>query len=451
MLMKKLTVNLVCILCTIIFSSIGADAQLSLSAQLRARSEMRDGQGAPLSHGSKPATFISQRSRLNASFIAHRLKLNMSVQDVRVWGQDISQINRNTTETNNGLMLHEAWAEVLLSDTANRNSSFSIKMGRQEIIYDDHRLLGNLDWLQQARRHDALIAKFQAGRWSLHAGAAYNQNKESASGTIYDNTSPGYAATTNGGTMYKSMQFFYAGKKLMKGSASFLLFSDQFNRYQMETVNNVPAKDFLPGVWTRVTTGFYFTNSFKELDVTAAAYYQTGKNNNGVKLDAAMASLAVQHSFGKFSFGPGVDYTSGGGTTTKSKTFDPLYGTAHKFWGLMDYFYAGSPFGKAGLVDYYLKTKWKPAERLAVTGDYHHFNSAAVIPNVTGNAKKLGDEIDIVATYNLTKLVSLEGGYSHYFSTGLLTSPLVKNIPDARSSANWAYIMINIKPEFLFK
>ena len=96
-LMKKLTVNLVCILCTIIFSALEAGAQLSLSAQLRARSEMRDGQGAPLSHGSKPAVFISQRSRLNAAFSAHRVKLNVSVQDVRVWGQDISQINRTTT------------------------------------------------------------------------------------------------------------------------------------------------------------------------------------------------------------------------------------------------------------------------------------------------------------------------------------------------------------------
>src|SRR3712207_7983172 len=30
---------------------------------------------------------------------------------------------------------------------------FGFKIGRQELLYDDSRLLGNLDWLQQARRH----------------------------------------------------------------------------------------------------------------------------------------------------------------------------------------------------------------------------------------------------------------------------------------------------------
>jgi hypothetical protein len=443
--MKKLTANLFFVIILIVLGQPNLSAQFSLSAQLRARGELRDGQGAPLSKGSKPAAFISQRSRLNAGFTGYRLRLGLSLQDVRVWGQDVSQINKNTTETNNGLMLHEAWAEILLSDTANKKSAFSVKLGRQEIIYDDHRLLGNLDWLQQARRHDAMVMRYERGKWMLHVGAAYNQNKENASGTIYNSVSPGYAATTNGGTMYKSMQYLYAGKKFEKGNASFLLLSDQFNRYEMQTVEGTAAKSFVPGVWTRVTTGFYYTNRFKAIDLSACAYYQTGKNNTGQKLDAMMTSLSVQRSFGKISVGPGVDYTSGGGDATKSKAFDPLYGTAHKFWGFMDYFYAGSPFGKAGLVDYYLKAKLKSSSRFGVGLDYHHFNSA------TGSERNLGDEIDLVGTYALTKQISIEGGYSHYFSTALLTSPSVKNVADARSSANWAYVMVAIRPEFIFK
>jgi hypothetical protein len=158
-----------------------------------------------------------------------------------------------------------------------------------------------------------------------------------------------------------------------------------------------------------------------------------------------MASISAQHSFGKFSAGPGVDYTSGGGDEAKSKAFDPLYGTAHKFWGYMDYFYSGSAFGKAGLVDYYLKAKLKTSGRFGVSADYHHFNSAA------GSEKDLGDEIDLVATHAITKQISIEGGYAHYFSTALLTSPAVKNVGNARPSANWAYLMINIRPEFLFR
>ncbi|WP_315822863.1 hypothetical protein [Paraflavitalea speifideaquila] len=40
------------------------------------------------------------------------MKFGLTVQDVRVWGQDVSTINRTTTQDNNGFMLHEAWAEI---------------------------------------------------------------------------------------------------------------------------------------------------------------------------------------------------------------------------------------------------------------------------------------------------------------------------------------------------
>src|SRR5205085_6831943 len=158
----------------------------------------------------------------------YRLKFNVTAQDVRVWGQDVSTINRTTTQDLNGLMLHEAWAEIRLNDTAFKTKNLSLKIGRQELVYDDQRLLGNLDWLQQGRRHDAAVLKYENGGWMLHLAAAFNQNKENASGTIYNSTPAGnYTSSTNGGTMYKSMQFLYAGRKLKNGNASFLFFTDQ--------------------------------------------------------------------------------------------------------------------------------------------------------------------------------------------------------------------------------
>ena len=44
-----------------------------------------------------------------------------------------------------------------------------------------------------------------------------------------------------------------------------------------------------------------------------------------------------------------------------------------------------------------------------------------------------------------------KGGYGHFFSTPLLASANVKNIPNAKLDSNWFYVMINIKPNFLFK
>jgi hypothetical protein len=434
------------ILCCLALSS---QAQFSLSGQLRTRTEFRDGQGTPLPSGSKAAFFTSQRTRLSAGFETYRLKFGLTVQDVRVWGQDVSTVNRTTTQDNNGLMLHEAWAEILLSDTAAKNSTFSLKLGRQELVYDDVRLLGNLDWAQQARRHDAALLKFNSGKWMLHAGFAFNQNKELASSTIYNPTTPGYAGNTNAGAMYKSLQFLYAGKKLAAGNASFLFLADQFSKFHMDNA----AKVFDNGTWSRMTTGLYFTNNFNKLNLTAAAYYQFGKNALGQKIQGELFSGAFQYALSKkFAAGAGYDYTSGGNSGSTNKAFDPLYGTPHKFWGFMDYFYVANGFGNKGLHDAYIKTKYKGSDKFVITGDIHVFNSASKVlaaDNTTSVDKHLGTEVDVVANYALTSMIGFEAGYSHFFSTGTLTSVNVKNVPNARNNNNWAYLSINIKPSFL--
>ena len=131
--------------------------------------------------GDDAALFTSQRTRLNAGFTGYRFKVFMALQDVRVWGQDQSSINRTTTEANNGFMLHEAWGEIILNDTVSKIKNLSLKIGRQEIAYDDQKVLGGLDWLQQARRHDAIVLKFANKGWIADIGAAFNQNQKNNS------------------------------------------------------------------------------------------------------------------------------------------------------------------------------------------------------------------------------------------------------------------------------
>ncbi|MBE7170205.1 MAG: alginate export family protein [Williamsia sp.] len=428
-------------------------AQLTLGGQLRTRTEFRDGQGAPLPQGTQPAFFTSQRTRLNLGYNYNRLKFFVAAQDVRIWGQDVSTINRSTTQDNNGLMLHEAWAEILLTDSSLKTGSLSLKAGRQELVYDDQRLLGNLDWAQAARRHDAALLKWEGKEIMLHLGVAFNQNRENSAGTTYTNATQGtYAGNTNGGAMYKGMQLLYAGKKLAHGNLSYLFLADQFSKYRMDSINGATVKTYQPGAVSRATTGFYFNNTFNQLGVTASAYYQFGKTSSLQKIRGYLLSLSAQYSLYKtFSAGAGVDYTSGGSTGAASKAFDPLYGTPHKFWGLMDYYYAGSLFGKGGLTDYYIKTRFKPSGKFLLLADAHQFSSAAPVLYAGKAARNLGQEVDLVGNYTLTKQIGFEGGYSRYFSTPLLASAPVKNIPRAKRNANWVYLMIIVKPELLVK
>jgi hypothetical protein len=87
----------------------------------------------------------------------------------------------------------KAWADLVLANKADTSIRFklfeqmSIKIGRQELIYDDSRLVGNLDWLQQARRHDMALLKTMHHGWQVDLGYAFNQNTDAfgTTGTSY--------------------------------------------------------------------------------------------------------------------------------------------------------------------------------------------------------------------------------------------------------------------------
>ncbi|MFT2011213.1 alginate export family protein [Pontibacter sp. 13R65] len=432
-----------------------AHAQFSLSGQLRTRSEVRDGQGSLSAQEAKPAFFTSQRTRLQMNYTGHRFKLFSAVQDVRVWGQDASSINRITLDANNGLMVHEAWGEIMLLDTSSTIDNFSLKIGRQELVYDDSRLLGNLDWLQQGRRHDLALLKLEHQGWIGHLGLAFNQNQERKTGTPYNGIPAAYGAGTNGiGTMYKSMQFLYAGRKFQKGSASLLFLKDDFNKYQLES----GARVWGQGSWSRLTTGAFVTATpFQNLGITASAYLQQGKDKDGNKLSASLLSAVATYTVSpKFIIGPGIDYTSGNNpsvTDGVNRQFDPLYGTPHKFWGNMDYFYVADGFGKSGLVNYYLKSRYKVTDKLSVALDAHQFVSPNNVlnPESVSLNRNFGTELDLVLSSTITNAIGLEAGYSTLFASSTLASPAVKNVANADKQANWAYLMINIKPNFLPK
>lgn len=430
-------------------------AQFTVSGQLRTRSELRNGQGTPQVADTAAAFFTSQRTRLNFGYAGYRFKVYASIQDVRVWGQDASSINRVTSDANDGLMIHEAWAEISLVDTGKVIKNFSFKIGRQELVYDDVRLLGNLDWLQQARRHDAALLKFEHKGWTAHLGAAYNQNAERKSNTIYNGVPTGYPASTNGmGAMYKSMQFLYVGKKIHFGNASFLFFKDDFSQFHFaETDINKVTPIYDDGVWSRYTVGGnLFGTAFRKLGFALSAFYQGGKYREGSSLDEYFLSASTSYAVGrKLSIGPGVDVTSGNNgadPTKKFQRFDPLYGTPHKFWGYMDYFYVADGFGPNGLTNYYIKSKYKAKDNLTLALDAHYFMLPSAVTGQDGLEmdKALGTEIDFVINYSLTKAITLEGGYSTMFSTDTMTSAKVKNVKRADDISTWAYLMISIKP-----
>ncbi|MDJ1492530.1 alginate export family protein [Cytophagaceae bacterium DM2B3-1] len=493
-----------------------ASAQFTLSGQLRTRTELRDGLGTLNLKGAKPAFFTSQRARLAFGYKWDRLLFNFSVQDVRVWGQDASSISN---ADGSRFMVHEAWGEVTLANSADTTIKFklvenlSFKIGRQTLIYDDVRLLGDLDWLQQARRHDAALLKAQHKGWQVDLGAGFNQNTDAfgVTGTNYVAANvPAYTTDTKGNLvavpggfiptngkggslrlannpstngmnqMYKSMQFLYVSRKFGQTKVSGLFFKDDFSKYRSDSIRNISGADTgyvygrrydQTGVNSRITYGLMFNKTIGnasgfKTNITAAAYWQSGKNKDGKSLNASHYTVALTFQRGKFSFGPGWDYLSGneavgGGagaasTSATDNRFDPLYGTPHKFWGYMDYFYVGTGSAVGGLNNLYFKTKYT-AKDFFITLDYHHFSLAKsqYLKGSDGKASTrfsngMGSEVDLIINYNLSKFTNLELGYCFMKATNTLEYAKLGSVDKTDQSPQWAYLMINIRPDFFF-
>ncbi|WP_413668018.1 alginate export family protein [Mucilaginibacter sp. Mucisp86] len=493
------------------FVSYSASAQLSLTGQIKTRGELRDGYGTLEPIGNKNAAFVSQRTRLTFNYKSSKLIFQTSVQDVRLWGQDASTI---TINDGSRLSLHEAWAELILSnkkDTSFKKSPvdyFAIKAGRQEISYDDERLLGATDWIQQARRHDAIVLKLLQSGWQVDLGAAFNQSSDAINynGTYYTpanvpatvKDSKGNLANTPAGLIplvnasgissktgnlsflnppgtngqnqnYKALEYLYFAKKFNKTKLTGLFLADQFAKYKLDSVKNVSGEDVgyiygrrfnQPGVNTRYTTGLLVNPVFGSKDewaATAGFYYQGGHDRDGAELSAYTYTASLSYKSSNLAYTAGWDYLSGNDALSTSKTnhrFDPLYGTPHKFWGYMDYFYAGSGSPTGGLSNPYVKVKYlSDNKRFSVDLANHYFLLAKDQKGVNGQPinKYLGTEFDLTNSYKLNKFTVVDLGLSYMAATHSMEYAKGLTPDNNKLHPFWAYLQLNIKPEFLNK
>jgi hypothetical protein len=523
MMTKPKNTTSVLLLFAAIIMSFAANAQFTLAGQLRTRTEIRHGLGNLVLKGADAAAFTSQRTRLGFGYKWDRLTFGVTVQDVRVWGQDASSISN---ADGNKLMLHEAWADLVLANKADTTIKFklvdqlSLKIGRQELSYDDVRLIGNLDWLQQGRRHDMALLKTVHKGWQVDLGYAFNQNSDAfgitntsyvpANVPAYVKNSLGMLVptpagiiplannananssksgapmwvnppSTNGATQnYKSFTSLYVSRKFKQTKLSALFFNDHFGKYKIDSIGNagygyVFGRRFVSagaadtydysGTFSRYTYGLMINHTlgnasgFGKIAFQGAFYAQSGKNRDGINMsDAYHYTLAVTYQKGKYSITPGYDVLSGNkaATTSTDEKFDPLYGTPHKHWGYMDYFYVGTGSPAGGLNNAYVKLKYS-GNALAVGLDYHNFclNQQMMKGDGSAVSKQLGNEFDFTANYNLNKFTNIELGYSLMKATNSMAFAKGQASTDAvantyNKTGNWFYLMINIRPDFFF-
>ena len=184
-----------------------------------------------------------------------------------------------------------------------------------------------------------------------------------------------------------------------------------------------------------------------------------GHDENGLPIQAWMASGKVAFSPDRrWTFYPGYDYLSGDenfatpaqgqiGMTRHEviKGFSSLYGSHHKFYGAMDFFYVSTYVSgfTPGLQNLFAGGRWTPVEKVSVDASCHFLATATALQNAD---KPLGHEIEVSSSYQISKEAKLSLGFS--YMKGTETMVVLKRSDDNRR-LRWGWIMLTVAPKFL--
>lgn len=393
-----------------------ASAQFTLEGEFRPRSEYF-GNGGNFTGGSFPAQtavkgdegFVrtTVRAALKATYATEAYKVHINFQEVFAFG-DRQQI---ATAGNGNFRVQEAWADLKLGEFS------TLKIGRQPLSYDDQRILGGLGWAQQARTHDAAVFKYKKDGYNLDIGASLNTTTDE----VYNNVTL---------FTYRDMVFMRANKKFDKLNFSALALVNTFQ-------NGTALSPAGSNKATLITAGLHAGYKAGALGLSANLFLQEGNRVVGSYQDvsgAYLASLdATLKASDKVTLLAGIESISG--AQDDSAGFFPLFGTNHKFNGLIDRFYVGNHANANGLVDINFGAKFALPKGYNLTAKFHNFSEES------GDGNALGNELDLVVAKGF-KGYKLVGGYSHFFEPD--TAPA-----NAKDTQNWAWLMLVIKPKFL--
>lgn len=395
-------------------------AQFVLGGEFRPRSEYSHGYGSLADLGQRPSIFVSQRTRLKFDYAGDRLTTGLVLQDVRLWGSQAQLVVNEDFATS----VHQSWLQYEFAE------GFFFKAGRQELIYDNQRIFGNVGWAQQGRSHDLLLFKYEKDL-QLHAGIAYHENSVRTN-NFY-----------NGPDAYKTMQFIWV-KTSVDAFDVRLLFLN--NGVPVVRQTNILGQMTRQGISFSQTIGTYVqTRVDEQLEVHFSAYFQGGRDGNEERKRAWYFNGEGHYGLEEMDVVIGYELLTGTAYNDAgiNRSFTPYYGTNHKFNGHMDYFYVGNHINSVGLGDVYLKWS-KPAGKTMWRADLHMFHAAAEI--AAGAGSYLGTEVDISAGWQLGTEVGLQIGYSHLLPGDSME--LLKG-GDQDAVHNWAWVMVAVTPEFL--
>lgn len=403
---------------------------LTADLQMLTQGEIRDG-GVTSPSNKDPelqdrSAYVVGRARMNLDFNMGGLQLYVSPQYTGIWGQ----------KGYGSFHMFEAWAKYTLP------VGLFAQVGRQALSYDDQRIIGPNDWAMAAVSHDVLKLGYEGHGHKAHVLLAYNQNPDNVDGGT---------AYVDGSQPYKTMQtlwYHYDVPNIGLGASLLVM------NLGVQADEKVKS-----GVFYQQMIGTHITYQPEWGNFAACYYHQSGKDYHGTPMDAWMAAGKAVGKLSKtVSLTLGYDFLSGDpyfavpdgkdmGLVYRDKIrgFSSLYGSTHKFYGMMDFFYVNTYFEgfSPGLQNAYIGGDFTLWEKLNLSGTYHYL---ATVTKLEGLKKTLGHCVELSATYNFTKYISLSAGYS--FMKGTETMIRLKRQKED-CSLSWGWLTLVISPRIL--
>ena len=384
---------------------LGIDGQLTPWLQLRGefRARVEGVTGAGFADNSD--AYWMDRFRLNATASPTRsMKFVVQLQDARAFDKTIGSPIAPLRDT---LDLRMAYGEF--------GSMNTVRIGRQELVFGEQRLIGHVSWLNTARSFDGarVTLKRNGLQLDVFAASVVKIQPDEFDRSGYGNGLYGAYLSTTRIVPKQTLEPYFFWRQ-SQGIAAEL--GGVANLHQATTGVRMAGK--LPSAIDYSTETAVQTGSVGPDNVRAwASHWLVGKTLAGV--------AAHPRFFGEYNYASG-DANRTDGTRG---TFDQLYPTGHDKYGLADQVgWRNIRHARAGV-------ELKPSATWGVNGGYHSWwlasvtdalysaSGAAVARSAAGTAgSHVGQEVDMQVAYNYSPQLQIGGGYAYLMPGEFLTN-----------------------------
>lgn len=368
------------------------------------------------------------RTRLNANLdFGPYLRLFAEGQD----SESIAQSGLHRTNAFvNRLDLRQLYIEL---ESPWKKMPLSIKVGRQELSYGEERFVGAFGWSNVSRVFDAVKVIYKPWDW-IQLDTWFSQvvrpNRNQPDSAAHDDNFYG----------------IYSSLKPFKDHAL-----DTFFLIRHHQNNEIPGEKLGErGQLKEYTFGNRFKGKKWNFDYGIEWAVQFGSRaHNDIRAWAWHNN--VGYTFERILWKPRIsfEYSHGSGDSDPRdgnfENFDNLFPANHLHYGYIDF------ASLRNINNIKVGMDMKPHKQLKFSADYHWFflatngsawfnaGQAVIRQSRAGASETLGQELDLLVSYSLSKYVNLLIGYSHFHA-----GAFVKDT-GTHDDANFFYVQTTLK------